>query len=76
MSTTVANATNADAPEELANVPSKLLQSQDQYLLTPNYISSILPTNTLPVLNFENLVTLQDATDNAESFSSLKNVLA
>lgn len=61
---------------ELASVPNKLASENSKYMLTPNYVNPILTTRTLPTLHFENLVTLQDAIDNSESFSSLKNVLS
>ena len=62
--------------EGLANLSTKLTLEDNNYMLTPNYVNPILATRTLPTLNFENLVTLQDATDNSESFSSLKSILS
>ena len=56
-------------------LPKKLSNSSDNYLFVPNFTNPILSTQSLPTLQFENLVTLQDASDNTESFSSLKNVL-
>ena len=56
-------------------LPKKLDSSSESYLFVPNFTNPILPTQSLPTLQFENLVTLQDASDNTESFSSLKNVL-
>lgn len=56
-------------------LPKKLSNSADNYLFVPNFTNPILSTQSLPTLQFENLVTLQDASDNTESFSSLKNVL-
>ena len=61
---------------ELPNVPNKLASENNKYMLTPNYVNPILTTRTLPTLYFESLVTLQDAIDNSESFSSLKNILS
>jgi len=56
-------------------LPKKLSSSSENYLFVPNFTNPILPTQSLPTLQFENLVTLQDASDNVESFSGLKNVL-
>jgi hypothetical protein len=65
------------AQENPANIelPKKLSNSSENYLFVPNFTNPILSTQSLPTLQFENLVTLQDASDNVESFSSLKNVL-
>ena len=69
------NSAHSTEPSTISSFPSKADGSNKPYLFVPNYTNSIAPTRSLPLTQFENLVTLQDTFDNAESFANLKNVL-
>jgi hypothetical protein len=70
------NVAQSVEPSSISNFPSKLDTSVKTYLFAPNYTNSIALTRSLPLTQFENLVTFQDTFDNAESFTNLKNLLA
>ena len=69
------NSTQSTETSAISTFPSKSNNESKPYLFVPNYTNSIASTRSLPLTQFENLVTLQDTFDNAESFVNLKNVL-
>ena len=69
------NSTQSTEPSAISSFPTKANSGTKPYLFVPNYTNSIASTRSLPLTQFENLVTLQDTFDNAESFANLKNVL-
>ena len=69
------NSTQSTEPSAITSFPTKANNGTKPYLFVPNYTNSIASTQSLPLTQFENLVTLQDTFDNAESFANLKNVL-
>ena len=69
------NSTQSTETSAISSFPSKSNNESKSYLFAPNYTNSTASTRSLPLTQFENLVTLQDTFDNAESFVNLKNVL-
>jgi hypothetical protein len=69
------NSTQPTESSTISNFPSKTESGTRSYLFVPNYTNPVTSTQSLPLTQFENLVTLQDTFDNTESFANLKNVL-